>query len=1364
MSRYGKRLCSWLFAFLLVGGFTVFGDEFDNLRQVPAKDVVASASSGANGVAYILVRQDSQALNDLYRLNEDDGDIASKAILMHRFGRGFIGLGADAKNQIFTLLGNPAIATGPFQPLFEGMLDLWVGLYTQAENTLIGKVTQLLLRKAIIRPALGTEVLPTFRGTVYVFNPGGKFAGPFPNPEKAALNAFRPKVTDPEAVLTNGTTFQQIPLEILDRSGRVNRNVIANADYLNSLIAGSGSISIRSLGAVSRFDTQFMDYDKLPSDSSLPNLQASEASNLANLYASKADKCAVLDSWWGIGGILFEYWKTTGELVKLDFVNYPNPTPVPLGIAKGVVDDIAVDGDDYLYVLWSEVKPSDAAMKTLWFNPERPEGYEDFLGTSTYIPTASGDRALLNDRGTQTAIEWVRIKQVVRKVLKRHTVIASGSLGPEEDRGMVDTGYNVWQRKRIKNAGGRWAWEEKPWELLAGGRHDSDFPAELAVVNVPRRPEIYNLQPPQPSVCRLDRKPPSAMVEEDTDLTFKIEGFQPFITDSTGTTERRGLKFVGSFGPFKNVRINWLPTPTNEYNYDEDNDGYKSGFPSSLFETSSWKTDIKYFVDWIEGTDLDDPEGLLGAIAVASAPTDPEWKDFTVKFPHPGNYAVYADITYRYFDYNQLDVGSRPADLKESPARQVRTRKTLVQVKSQGSLKVPSSFISNIRLLPTPGKVPDAFQKVQPLANAGFDLPEDESPASLAFTFDAQFIHDAHRTGSINETLTNYAGIGVWDYDQFIDLYEKNGIGINLAKTGRHVYNYLDGAVDATKFNPGWNKPQAETLADNGSRIDIAPDVPPSKDLHFIRWNLCFYPTCSQSAVSLPKRGIEVASGSCIGAVCVPIGDSTNRKYRITVNIPPETIATISTPIDPEQYRLRLEIVYPRATWAESGAPDKIGVQYRSIVPDESPIHAVSTVPFSGSDVVSSDQGSDGQSYFAEGVDSWMIRARDSTLPTIAQEVQGFTQSTGDPVSEARIIYKISDNNPVAKVADFHVEYQMADRNWPRQTTDFLATYVANPLSQPTPQGIPSDPSFYQNDSYQITYPYESTLDEFGPNGPFAPTGELCNWVGTLQAWVKGNVADGFGSDSRNLVHQFGYPLPKDGVETPLVTMNRIDNDPPTLRVEIVAQSDNRRWVVQAIEAVEDPVALADSPKGLATCTFQLKCFRLDDGSQVGATQTSELPPTSNSPTIIGEEHSLVDLDKLRVDPTVLPRVRRASRIMVNVDILDNADYLDLGTATIEIYETRKDGTEHSLLPFPIPRIPLEKAFLPSNLPNPKVSSPRARYSVDTPMVVIPNTNQVKILLKASDSAGNNRSLLIPIQIIDSTFDARILESKENRK
>jgi len=1179
------------------------------------------------------------------------------------------------------------------------------------------------------------QVVTSTRGIRYGFNSDGKKRGPYTDPRKAALRA----------VLSSGET---VTVNLLQADETFDPAVIANAGYLNA--KGVTSKDIKCLGVSSKFDKSQLDY----------------------VYGSKADKFAVQDSWWGLGGIAYEYYKDTGQIYKIDYLNNNNAT-VPaelLGVVSGNVNSIGVDGDGFLYILRSETDSSDNEMANLTLSPLDPVSHPDLYEVGQWMRlTGTGTPTLANPPLVAGDYSIVKIRQNINKTVKRYAPTTGGSFGTEENRGSVKSGFDIWERKRVLGTDLKPAWDTGAWSQEAAGDRDSLIEGELAVVNLAKRPEIYNMNPPEPTVCRLDQLPMSTTIAEDSKMAFKVEGFLPFIKDNDGTNKQRSLKSVGSFGAYDNARINLIPSATGEYIHDEDGDGYKSGFPSSLFESSAWKTEIKWYVDWIEG---EDPDKVLAPIDVATPSTDMEWRTFQATFPHPGNYAVYGEISYKYFDYNNLGPGSRPADLKEVGPITIKTKKSIVHVVSPTSTNAPDSHISNVILLPGRGKIPSAFQNVQPVSNAGYDLPEDESPTGLSFSFEAQFARDANmKTGNISEAMKTYSGVGVWDYNYYTTLYEKAKYNIGITKTDQHVYNCRnnDGETDLTIFNPGWNKPDdAAKKAQYGSRVDISPDDITSKDLDFITWQLFIYPTWTQPPIptyKLSDRGVAIplAYGTCHGAVCVPVGNPTDRKYQITVNVP--SIATFVTPIDPEQYRVRLEIIYPSVKWYESKLSDQ-GFQYRSMIADDPPIHVVTTVgPHPNFAVVTK-----GEDCFTGKIDSWLIRARDSQMPTISQSDLNLVHTTGDPVPQALTKFYISDNNPVA---DFRtgcsIEYQMVkDKQYFRDTTQSNIATFPTATQKVDPKEMPSTPDFWSNE-FKLTATYAVDITDYGPTGSFAPGLELQNWIGTLSYFVKGSLTDGYGTGSTVIVtHNFNHPPGNaNDIDTLACALQRYDNDPPSLHIDIISQSDNRRWTADLIESINDLECNTKDVAKLKPCTFNIVSYRLDkDDTAAVATQTCDtVPACSNFPMPLGLENTVVNVASLTgITPDVLPKVRRSSRLMININIDDNVDYMDLASASLSVVEFKTDGSVQNLLAESVPAIPLQKSYMIDNFTNPAVGRPRARFTVDMPMKVSPMTYQVMITLTGQDHAGNARGMIIPVSIVDSTFDARVLESKEERK
>ncbi len=1181
---------------------------------------------------------------------------------------------------------------------------------------------------ALARVTVVTSTL----GRRYGFNQKGKMASPYSDSKQAALRVV--------------STAGESTIDMANSDDTVHSN-ITNAAYLNG--NGIKASEIRSFGVSSNFET---------------------GATRDFIYGSKADLFAMQDSWWGKGGIGYEYYKDTGEIYKLDYTNNTNPSPEYLGILTGKIDNIGVDGDGFLYIMTTEKDTSDAAVFALAPPTNSVIGNPDYLvkpsATQWYRPVYEAPPIVVSD-ASKVGNDYREIIyfQGISKVVRKYPPSAgNGSLAAPVTTGQLSGYYaDEWTRKICWN-GSEAAWEGS-WSLENPASRDSEIPGELAVVNIAKLPAVFNETPAGPHICREDRTPFETPVTEDTSVKFKVEGYKPYITDGDGTT-RRNLKSLGSFGSaYTNVRINYLPTAEGEYNHYEDPDIASSGFPTSLFEADGYPTTIVWYADLVDGTDTS--ASVLESIAVASASTDTfggtacDWKFIP---PHPGNYAIWARITYNYFNFAGAD---RPTDLTSSQ-RTVSTSKRILTVVSPSSKIVPPSLISEISLEPERGES-KVFQNCTTYGDAVYDLPEDEKIGSLSISFKAQFLCDANYRSNQSLKLTTYEGIGVWDYDTYYINYNNSGETPNYTLQGIHVYNYDPSASSYTNtniFNPGWPKPGNPGPADAGTRVDSG--TLSQNDLKFLRWNLLLEKTYTGSTFpSDPKdrRDVNLASGDFTivgGATIQPTG--TLGEYEISLDLPPSAqTAVIATPIDPDQYTLRLELIYPRVTWYESGSSDA-EKQYRSIISDPASVSVVCELDhpiFPTRNTLA-----DGSSAF-KSVQSWLIRSRDATLPTITDDTKPIIHTTGDPVPDALASFTISDNNPRARFDPFFIEYQMVNSARPRDTAETNKTLNATDTSN---SGIASSPDyvdFWKNNSYKISATYKSKITEYGPDGDFSPDGLLKNWVGVLYYHVKGSLYDGLGTDSSNITHEFGSftaDIPAESITTTDWALNRFDNDPPGFRVELISQNDNRRWVATLTEGVKDLVCRPTTDAGLAPASLSVACYNLDGTMIGGAPTMSSVPGCAQYPTQLGAANETVNAGSFGLDSALMPRVRRSSRLLINLDIIDNVDYINLKAATFDIIENLEAGGTRSLLPGGNPvSLPLDAAFLADNSPNPKLQSPRARYTVDMPMKVLPNQPQVSMTISATDAQGNIRTLVLPIEIVDSSFDARVLESKENR-
>ncbi|MBF0547433.1 MAG: hypothetical protein HQM08_23530 [Candidatus Riflebacteria bacterium] len=1173
-------------------------------------------------------------------------------------------------------------------------------------------------------------------------------------------------------------------------------------------------------------------YDSLKTDqgidpSHITKIAVSERYDRSNatapdfIYGSTADKFIIQNSWWGNGGKAYEYDSKTGAVYRLDYsgadpVAQPRPTRESIGVITGAVDEIAVDGSGYLYALLNETSSasgSSGIIQDIQFDAAAPEAYLDDHGekavvgpwikgiasltasasgtasatdtsTSASVATSTTDTAsdtiATTDTATSTSIaaiasgpskpsegdfSYVSVKQYINKRLVRYSPGPGRTLGVLEDRGAMEVGFD-WLTRRREVKGGAIVWTTQNWEpqkwpdaRLASAK------VSLAVVQIPQRPVTYNQTASSPAVCRTDGRVMTEIISEGDAIKFKVEGYKPM---SEG--RRISLKDVGIIGQLGRVLVNLNPAPDGTYNYDEDNDGVKSGFPSSLFESDTGKTKISWNVDWVDGTN---GNSVLQHVAVASDSLN-DLGEFEFAFPQPGNFQVWADVSYKMFDYSTLQEKGTPSDLVNCVAsKKTTTPKYLVQVQSPPSAFVPETYLSNITMLPEKGTSAGVAPATVSSGTNFCDILEGKIPDFLETLTNVQFVRDVNVRTNTDKPLETYAGVGVWHYDSYIDL-----MGLKLPKTGGLVYNYntaafkgsgLSNLVDLTKYNPGWTKQDDQTqLAKNGTQVDT-PLSSSSRELDFMRWEIYAYPVYSKASKELkdsfdPKgkmgRGILLASGSFFGADPTDLGD---RKYQLSKKIPTTDFAkAILVPLDPEPYRLRMEVAYPRVKWAESVASGETGSQYRSMVPDPEPVHVVGTIL--NPKYPTGNQNPNGTACF-KNTDSWMLRMRDDTLIPPSPVTPGeILETTGDPTQSATMSFTIFDNNPSVQAKDFGIKYQLPhfERDSIQRTWNKIV-----PQSSPEFGEQPKTSDFMFNPDFKVSATYTVNVNEYGEGGWFEPGSRFQNWVGSLAFAIDGKLNDGIGIDGKNTDHAFTYPAtstPK-SIETAAGSLTRIDNDPPSIYVTLVSPGDNRRWEFQAIEGVNDLAPVPNDPSLLASTTFAIGSFRLDDGTPLGnGTTTVMLPGNSDIPYELATENRRIDVDAIAAKtPLVqafLPKIRRSGRLFINLDIDDNVDYKELSSATIDVVEV---PTGKSLIPAGTLPIPLLPRFNSDNLSNPDLPSPRARYVIDMPMKVSDVQPQIKIDIFAQDAAGNQKAISIPVYLTDVSFDVKVIESKESR-
>ncbi len=284
-----------------------------------------------------------------------------------------------------------------------------------------------------VETALSTvTVVTSTTGNRYGFNPLGVYRKADTNDQTSA--ALR-------VVKTNGTT-STVDLSS-DKEGQLCSSDITNKAYLQS--QNITPAEIRTIGISSRF-----------------------GSDLDYIYGSGADYFVVQDSWWGKGGVAYEYYKgndeTPGKVLKIDYMNKDNQTTaVDLGNLPGKVDAIGIDGDGFLYALKTEEYPKDPDMSNASPNPD-PTLTEIKFGNDKLKVTFSGWR---RDKKSSTGDETIN---------DGYIDIPEGQQ-QEGDYRLATVKQNVYKSvKRYPQAtGGNFAQNEQPWGSLFAGYDTSSL-------------------------------------------------------------------------------------------------------------------------------------------------------------------------------------------------------------------------------------------------------------------------------------------------------------------------------------------------------------------------------------------------------------------------------------------------------------------------------------------------------------------------------------------------------------------------------------------------------------------------------------------------------------------------------------------------------------------------------------------------------------------------------------------------------------------------------------------------------------------------------------------------------------------------
>ena len=1286
-----------------------------------------------------------------------------------------------------------------------------------------------------IEGALSTvTVVTTTTGNRYGYNPLGKTRGA--DSTDAALRVVTP----------TGTT-QTISTSTDNNGQSFDSSNITNSSYLSG--TGITPISMKTIGVSSNFTS---------------------ASAKDYIYGSGADHFVVQDNWWGKGGIAYEYYRgddtNPGNVRKLDYVNTSYPTVENLGDLSGKVDAIGIDGNGYFYALRTEEQPSNNAMAGIYVTanenyPSVSGSVSQTNGIPAYTPsiTLSGwKRDTTTTSGSETSnagtidvaegsqqvgdYKIATLKQAVYKTLKRYPE-GSGSLGTEEDRGYLFAGYDTWTNHLKKTSSGvTWAFSQ--WQEEEGTRV-SDIPAELAVVNVAASPiAIEGTDLHYITITGGTTDTGSAMlttaggafsqtIGEQDSLTFKVEGYKPYVGGS-----QRDLKNIGKIQEVcgdADICLNTIPAEDGSYAHDENHDGLKSGFPSSMFEAgSTYATTVSWQIAQVEDTTPVSLNAAKRVTDITPVTGSGPYKSLTYQFKQPGRYIIQATVTYNYF--SNFGTAERPSNLQISQ-RTFTTEPMLISVVANDlKLNQTPSYITNISMTTT-----KPSELVHDEDTADLTCVEDGKFSGLHIAFDAQFYRESNANSTGN--LDTFDGIGVWDYNYYDKLYTtaKSSIsGISVLGNGTtgstRAYNKKAGNLSANSlsdvansykqdvYNPGKTK-SVEDAGCSANAGTLVNGRPTAKDLSYIQWALYLRPITpnGEPSTSPTSASYLIAKGTC-GSDTVTLTDLSDRKYHISFDVP-ETDCKINTPRDPKDYVLDLAIIYPRVTWLNNDLGANMGngsKLYSSVVPytaagGAAPVHIISKIDITASsDIVnvSDSVAGGGESLFNNGGDSVTLCVRDKEKPVFKHnpdEAIPFIETTGEKSGSADFLFQIVDNNPY--LATRQISKASAARLTTTSAVDaaYLATqdlinntfvnddtnkkFYRNSASTVCNSVTTSneEKTFYSDPNWNITLDYKIHLNKLSPDR-FAPsesgdsitdipekgTLSMENWVGSLSYSIVGQVYDGIGdNNSKDLHYIYNPKVYRDlGINSGVnvaasinssdtVYLNRLDNDPPSIDVELISQSDNRRWVFKLIEGINDPEGKPASASELKNSTLIVKCLQLKNANNTdeeisvapGPFDTkSNIPGTTavNRPSDCNDTVKVTDYL-----PNAVPSIKRAGRILVNVGIFDNCGFQDLQSASIAITDSCS-GNKTPLAETPIDTTASHE--MNGSLKADFATKPRGSFVADMPMKVDASQPQIMITVKAKDLQGNERILQIPVKITESSFETRVLETKENRQ
>ena len=1219
--------------------------------------------------------------------------------------------------------------------------------------------------------------------------------------------------------------------------------------------------------------------------SSLKTIGVSSNFNGENdfIYGSAADAFVVQDSWWGVGGLAYEYTKNTdglsGSLVKLDYTNNVNPNPEPVGQLTGKIDSIGIDGDGYLYALKTEEYPKDEDVENLQVSndPNSPQIIST-ISPNGNLPTdntglriSCWKRVVEDAGGESTSVidipdgqekngdyKIATFKQAVYKVLKRYPQ-TTGNISTEEDRGHLFVGQDKWTNYLRKTSQGN-VWDSV-WVEENGALKVSNIKTELAVVNVASAPKSINAKEDH-YICEVDSNGISTreningrVIGEQEHLLLKVEGYKPYGKKFKSVGKH---KFAGGTNE-EEIKLNNIPAPDGSYDHDEDGDGNTSGFPSCMFESSTtYKTTVTWKIARVENTsavELDSSaKKLIGSIEEEQGQGD--FLILNYNFKQPGRYIIEADVKYNFFD--NFGSAERPDQLTVS-SKSFTTKPILVNVYANAlNLNKSESYITNITLKTTnqSNGIEGSIDEENLLPN--LDCLEDDGDFSeITISFDTQFYYE--KADNTEENLQTFDGIGVWDYRYYVNLYRKAqtkvpGITIPSEKSDwTRAYNFrgdntIEYSYDPNIYNPGKLKTSNNSTDQYTAGTKVNGEISKTDDVwSFIQWALYLRRTKPYEDIPVPddgmkERGFIIANGTCNNADITAIPGYT-RKYKVKITIP-KSQCKINTPRDPQDYTLDLEIIYPRVSWLNNNLGSSvigtvIGTDrpsFSNVVPynsesKASPIHVISkliTSPVADDDKIINQSNETmtnaiADTVFTSNSQSLTLRVHDKTTPTIKGPVTKFNNAniadrdlplkitTGESCKDIDVAFSFIDNNPFvsvepqtkttakkiskdeAKKAAYLAIQKLKEDKFTNQVefiyernsgettcTDIISSSETDNYAQDNNWNIQIDYNVNIPASSDKFKPSSDVVDDFkkltGEEQQLSIFGEplskihIENWVGKLNYCVVGWLCDGYGqNNNRNKHWYYNKDVFKDLSLTeesdpidvqPVTYLERLDNDPPNIMVEIVSQADNRRWNYQLLENVHDtpdgnklyPTDVTELAKSTLKVTgYKNKGNENNDNEIVVFSEKKEdIPGTTSVP-----QRPTGCQDEVTVG-LVKPKFKNTARLLISVSIIDNCGFLQLSDANIEVgiksgeillnSDMNKEASHD------------EKG----NIKEKFKTQPRGVFVVDIPSK-IPESKELYVKVTAKDNAGNTRILTIPANIVESSFETRTLETKEER-